>query len=659
MTQPKSGGTIIAVMLSSLILLLRHNASSLSFTTTTTRRLAPILATTTTTTTTTTRHHSLSTTSITHPSFTNTNTHTHTTRLFSSLSPDELSTIDSQIKAKGDEIRQLKADGADKSTIAPYVQELLALKAQIAPPPTTEEKPKPPAPKQKQKQKQKPPPKKEEVTLSISELRQSRLAKAAAIRSAGYEPYAYRYSPTHTAAQLQVEYEGKLSPGEEDEDADVTVAGRVMAKRVFGKLAFFTLQDESGTMQLQLEKGRLGEVEWKNLKAWVDAGDIIGANGTIRRTDKSELSIYPTTWTMLTKSTLPLPDKYHGLTDVNKRYRARHLDLIVNPTVRDTFRKRATVTSVLRRTLDAQGFLEIETPVLSSQPGGAEAKPFETYHNSMDMDLTLRIATELHLKRLIVGGFHRVYEVGRIFRNEGISTRHNPEFTSVELYQAFADYNDMMELTEELICAMSDAINPSRTIPYGEDIISLERPWRRVTMTDIVNEYLPAPVDFTTIDHATAQTLALDLGVPNASTLPTVGYILNALFEHLCEANLVQPTFVTDYPTDVSPLAKPHRSKPGYTERFELFATGRELANSFSELTDPVDQRERFEVQAGKKAGGDDEACGVDEEFLSALEVGMPPTGGLGIGIDRVVMLLTDSKSIRDVIAFPLLKPDP
>lgn len=575
------------------------------------------------------------------------------------LSDEQVKEIEDQIKAKGDEIRQLKADGIDKESLGPHIAELIALKSKIAPP---EEPKKEKAKKKKQPQKKKQQPKKE-TEMSDSELRAARLQKAELMREAGAEPYGYSYDPTHKATELQVLYEGKLEGGEEDEEADVAVAGRIMAKRVFGKLAFFTLQDESGTIQLHLEKNRLGDT-FKNLKAWVDSGDIIGVRGTIRRTDKGELSIYAKEWTMLTKSAAPLPDKWHGLTDISKRYRNRHLDLIVNPTVRDTFRKRAKITSALRRALDDMGFLEIETPVLHSQPGGAEAKPFETYHNTMDMDLTLRIATELHLKRLIVGGFDRVYEIGRIFRNEGISTRHNPEFTSIELYQAYADYDDMMDLTEQLVVEMCDAVSDTRELPYGDHTVSVERPWRRVTMTDVVKEYMP-DFDFENLDPDDPESLvkakaaAAAAGVPKVDELTSVGYVLNACFEELCEPNLVQPTFVIDYPIDVSPLAKPHRSKPGYTERFELFATGRELANSFSELTDPVDQRERFEAQAAKKDAGDEEACGVDEEFLQALEQGMPPTGGLGIGIDRLVMLLTNSPSIRDVIAFPLLKPDP
>ena len=347
---------------------------------------------------------------------------------------------------------------------------------------------------------------------------------------------------------------------------------------------------------------------------------------------------------------------------MNKRYRQRHLDMIVNPEVRQAFRDRAFITAQLRKRLDEKGFLEIETPILQSQPGGADAKPFLTYHNSLDMNLTLRIATELHLKRLVVGGFNRVYEIGRIFRNEGLSTRHNPEFTSIELYQAYADYDDMMALTEELVAGIAQDLRGTTRLQYQNQTVDLTPPWRRVPMHHLVFE--TCGVDFLPlmasgdVEGARAAARALGLAEEMLASKASPGEVLNAVFEERCEALLIQPTFVTDHPVEVSPLAKPHRTKPGMVERFELFMVGREHANAFSELTDPIDQRKRFERQAEKKAMGDDEACDVDEEFLAALETGMPPTAGLGIGIDRLVMVLTDSATIRDVIAFPLLRKE-
>jgi lysyl-tRNA synthetase, class II len=502
------------------------------------------------------------------------------------------------------------------------------------------------------------------------ELRATRIEKVEQLKQLGMNPYAYRWKSTHHAAELQEKYVD-LTSGEEVE-VEVAIAGRIMARRVFGKLAFFTLQDETGSIQLYLEKNRIqenmGEQDaeaFDHLKQLTDVGDFLGAKGTVKRTEKGELSIYVKEYAMLTKSLLPLPDKWHGLTDIAKRYRQRYVDLIVNPEVRDTFRKRALITAGIRRYLDQQGFIEIETPVLMSEAGGAEARPFITHHNTLDMQLYLRIATELHLKRLIVGGFEKVFELGRIFRNEGISTRHNPEFTTIEVYQAYADYNDMMDLTEAIVTTVAQEVIGTLKINYQGEEIDLTPPWKRVTMQDAVKE--KTGIDFTqfeSLPEAGASLLpdaiiaAKKAGLRDIDDCESIGKLLNEAFEQTVEATLIQPTFILDHPVEISPLAKPHRSKPGLVERFELFIVGRETANSFSELTDPLDQRRRLEDQAARKAAGDLEANDVDEDFLTALEYGMPPTGGLGIGIDRLAMLLTNAASIRDVIAFPLLKPE-
>jgi lysyl-tRNA synthetase class 2 len=582
-----------------------------------------------------------------------------------------LAELESEIAEQGERVKELKAAAkvgkAEKAEVDAAVQLLLELKAKAAPTPAASKPTKPP-PTTTTKEPAPTPAKRAapsnadaEEELSVDELMVRRLAKVQQMRDDGVEPYAYSYTATHLAMKLAADF-ATLQNGEEEAAADVAVTGRILTRRIFGKLAFFTIQDASGTLQLYLEKKRLGE-GFESLLSLTDAGDIVGARGSVKRTDKGELSVYAREWTMLTKAMRPLPDKWAGLTDVNKRYRQRYLDMIVNPSVRQTFATRARITSFIRRHMDERGFLEIETPCLQSEPGGAEAKPFETFHNALGMPLTLRIATELYLKRLIVGGFDRVYELGRIFRNEGISTRHNPEFTSIELYQAYADYTDMMDLAEALIAGAAKQVTGGTVVQYQGTTVDLTPPWRRVTMSDLVREAMPNGFDFAALtgaegDLARAREAAAAAGVPNVNECQTVGKVLALCFDELCEGNLIQPTFVTEYPTEISPLAKPHRSKPGVTERFELFVVGRELANAFSELTDPVDQRQRFEAQAAKKAAGDEEACGVDEDFLNALEHGMPPCGGMGIGIDRLIMLLTDSASIKDVIAFPLLRPE-
>ncbi|TKY68889.1 Lysine--tRNA ligase [Spatholobus suberectus] len=513
-------------------------------------------------------------------------------------------------------------------------------------------------------------------------VRAIRLKKVEELRSKGLDPYAYEWHKTHGANQLQDIYRD-LGNGEEknSENDHISVAGRIVARRAFGKLVFLTLRDDSGTIQLYCDKERLIDDQFEQLKVHVDIGDILGARGTIKRTEKGELSVCVLSFAILTKSLLPLPDKYHGLTDIDKRYRQRYVDMIANPKVADVFRKRAKVVSEIRRTMDSLGFVEVETPVLQGAAGGAEARPFITYHNSLGRDLYLRIATELHLKRMLVGGFEKVYEIGRIFRNEGISTRHNPEFTTIEMYEAYSDYQSMMNLAEEIVTRCALAVHGKLSIDYQGVEICLERPWKRETMHNLVKE--TAGIDFNELGNdievakgVTLDTLGKNLDNKDKGSIEacqSVGHLLNEVFEIFVEPKLIQPTFVLDYPIEISPLAKPHRRSTGLTERFELFICGRELGNAFSELTDPVDQRGRLEDQVrqhekkraavstnDKKDGMEDEddlyEVTLDDDFLTALEYGMPPASGMGLGIDRLVMLLTNSPSIRDVIAFPVLK---
>ena len=497
----------------------------------------------------------------------------------------------------------------------------------------------------------------------MSELREARLNKAEILTNRGYQPYAECYEVTHTSKYLLDNF-SYLENGSEYE-LNVSIAGRILAKRVMGKIAFFSLCDQEGTIQLYLEKliidneaNSSNSLTFSDLRELVDIGDWVGVSGILKKTNKGELSIKVDKWQMLSKALQPLPDKWHGLTDIEKRYRQRYLDLIVNPQSKSVFKTRATCISLIRRWLDDRDFLEIETPILQSEAGGAEARPFITHHNTLDIPLYLRIATELHLKRMVVGGFERVYELGRIFRNEGISTRHNPEFTSVEIYKAFANYVDMMNITEEIINHVVLKTCGSLEVEYQNQLIDFSQSWQRITMKEAVKKY--ANIDFDSFNGNLEEALACcRKNKIDISSKPTsIGRLLNDVFEQKVESKLFQPTFIIDYPIEISPLARRHPTEKDMVQRFELFIAGRELANAFSELIDPVDQRERLELQQSMRDAGDLEAHCVDEDFLQALEIGMPPTGGLGIGIDRLIMLLTNSASIRDVIPFPLLKPE-
>lgn len=470
--------------------------------------------------------------------------------------------------------------------------------------------------------------------------------KLAALKQSGQDPFAVtRFERSHLSDEVLQGFEGL-------EGRSVSLAGRMVSRRIMGKASFAHLQDAMGNIQIYLKQDVIGEPSYEEFLN-IDIGDFVGVVGNVFRTRRGEISIEVNEWKLLSKSLYPLPEKWHGLKDPDLRYRQRYVDLIVNPQVRDTFRARSKIIKVMREYLDNRGYLEVDTPVLQTLATGAAAKPFRTHHNALDIPMYLRIETELHLKRLIVGGLEKVYEIGRIFRNEGMSPKHNPEFTTIELYQAYADYQDMMQLAEEMIAACAEAVCGSTKIVYQGMEVDLAPPWRRLTMAEAVKEFTGIDYDAWT-DDADARSSAKAAGVHLEGNMSR-GQVLYECFDQLVEDKLIQPIFITDYPVEVSPLARRKADAPMFTERFEFFIVGREGGNAFSELNDPIDQKARFEEQLQKRMAGDGEAQ-VDEDFIHALEIGMPPTGGMGIGVDRLVMLLTDSASIRDVILFPTMK---
>ena len=483
----------------------------------------------------------------------------------------------------------------------------------------------------------------------INEQMQVRIDKMHKIEEHGWKPFGHRFLFTHRAADIAAQFD-ELS----EKETEVTMAGRVMAIRGHGKTCFMDMQDKTGRIQVYVRKDVIGEENYALIKL-MDIGDTVGITGTAFRTHMGELSIKATSVEMLSKSLRPLPEKWHGLKDVETRYRQRYVDLIVNPEVRETFVKRSQIIKNVREVLDSHDFLEVETPILNTIAGGAAARPFISYHNALDMQVYMRIAPELYLKRLIVGGMDRVYEMGRVFRNEGIDNRHNPEFTSVEIYQAYADYRDMMDLTEEVVVKTAEKVLGTTTINYEGTTIELASPWKRMSMIEAVKEY--SGKDFTNVtDLEEARAIAKELNVAIEPTFG-IGKIINACFEEYVEDKLVQPTFITGHPKEISPLAKSNPENPEITDRFEAYIYGREICNGFTELNDPIDQKERFLKQVEERANGDEEANMMDEDFVNALEYGLPPTGGLGIGIDRLVMFLTNSSTIRDVLFFPTMKP--
>ncbi len=481
----------------------------------------------------------------------------------------------------------------------------------------------------------------------INQLLKVRREKLAALQEAGKDPFQLtKYDVTAHSRDIKENYD-------QMEGQTVSIAGRIMQKRVMGKASFCNVQDLKGNIQCYVARDDIGEESYADFKKY-DVGDIVGVVGKVFTTKTGEISVHASEVTLLSKSLQILPEKYHGLTNTDIRYRQRYTDLIMNEEVRETFVKRSKIISSIRRFLDDQGFMEVETPMLVSNAGGAAARPFETHYNALDEDVKLRISLELYLKRLIVGGLERVYEIGRVFRNEGLDTRHNPEFTLMELYQAYTDYNGMMDLTENMFRHVAQEVCGTTTVPYGEYMIDLGKPFERLTMIDAVKKY--TGIDFDEVQGTAAAKKLADEKDVHYEERHTKGDILNLFFEEFVEEHLVQPTFIMDHPVEISPLTKRKPDKPDYVERFELFITGREMCNAYSELNDPIDQRERFKAQEAALAAGDEEANTTDEDFMNALEIGMPPTGGIGYGIDRLVMLLTNSPAIRDVLLFPTLK---
>lgn len=491
----------------------------------------------------------------------------------------------------------------------------------------------------------------QELESQFNEQERLRREKLVQLQQEGKDPFdVYKVNRTHSSQEVKDNFDTL-------EGKEVTVAGRIMSKRGQGKVVFSDIHDRDGKIQLFIKIDEVGEEALKQYKT-NDLGDWVACTGEVFKTKTGEISVKAKTIELICKSLKPLPEKWHGLKDPDLRYRQREVDIITNPEVKTTFMKRSQIIKGIREFLDNRGFLEVETPMLATIAGGASARPFITHHNTLDLDMFLRIAPELYLKRCIVAGFEKVYELGRTFRNEGMSVRHNPEFTMIELYQAFADYNDMMELTENMVAEVCKKVNGTTKVTYQGTEIDFMPPWRRITMVDAVKEY--AGIDFNEIKtDEEAQAIAKEkhLEFPKPLNTVTKGEVLNMLYEEYCEEHMIQPTFIIDYPVEISPLTKKKRGNEMFTERFEGFVFGRELCNAYSELNDPIVQRERFAQQEKERELGDDEAYMIDEEFMSALETGMPPTGGLGIGIDRLIMFLTDSASIRDVILFPTMKP--